>query len=1104
MVLAYKSIHESCDVTTPLFTHAFVYTLLHELFIFQAHQNVTSTYLYVYDNDHLIDYPMERTYVNVHQNQEAIIPCRPTNSDVKMTFFRGKTEDISNVLESNLMRYEATTGLTVLSGAMQFHSSQITCRAQLGSKIQDYHFILEFHEDFGHILPTPNIFPSTPLHLVVGEKLKLVCQIDFYDENPDVDLIWDLEGKRQRADIGNLQRRIDPMQRGHLIVSKALTVDPIQETDEGGYTCYTVSNSDSASKGNETVYTIKHIRKHDREAHISNVVFQGHPEIVRDSKRPRNLGFPIKWIFDVFATPDPQYLWIGPNGHEISHDTLEKYEFDVDETNHRIKLIINDLQLSDMGHYVFTIEVDNDAQDARPLVKDIDMYLKVAADPVVTLTAEFEKKLYLYQHSYEYTCRVEGYPIDEQSLQWTFHPCLDYGACNETVNVSPDLYSKLKPIDDLQNTNDHYNFSSILIVSAETSGIYRCKVCSEAATSSSICSQDETRVLISDYSQDGFTIVGPEVPNDIIEGDIVELTCAASIYTYDQVVWFKEKPKKLATDDKWEKLPPGITMDNRRSNFSVKENPKKLATEDKWKGLDLYPGIKMDRITKFSVISTITYPNVIIAEGGNFQCRAVLKNDTMDVVVDKEIEVVVLTPIKPSWSKTFGMNGTTISREQGHDREILDCSAHGRPPPVITWTKDGKSFPNVDTENTSSIQMAKDNSSIIFQVALPIHSGKYECSASNRAGTITGKAKFEVIEPIVFPGWVIALIVIGCTVIIILGIVLAWRVRVYNEKYKQLTAQELNMFENGDPGSINPELGVDDQADLLPYNKSYEFPRESLKLGKQLGSGAFGRVLKAQAIGINAWERSSTVAVKMVKPNADVMYVRALMSELKIMIHLGRHMNIVNLLGASTKCLARKELFVIVEYCRFGNLQKYLLQHRYHFISQVDPITGNIDFNIGQDAIDGYGNDFARAREEEEMSAAYLRPNNTNQDGYLMPNESVEQQQQKPTRNKSVRYVANPGDKRQRTISIQSDCNRIVSTDMTTLPEEEEESDSTNNEINPAGTTRPGVERSQSTKSEGGPGPGWRANMKGDYDVTTVKPISTKDLLCWAYQVRSD
>ena len=53
---------------------------------------------------------------------------------------------------------------------------------------------------------------------------------------------------------------------------------------------------------------------------------------------------------------------------------------------------------------------------------------------------------------------------------------------------------------------------------------------------------------------------------------------------------------------------------------------------------------------------------------------------------------------------------------------------------------------------------------------------------------------------------------------------------------------------------------------------------------KQLGSGAFGRVLKAQAYGIVSWEKSTTVAVKMVKPHADITYIRALMAELKIMI----------------------------------------------------------------------------------------------------------------------------------------------------------------------------------------------------------------------------
>ena len=114
----------------------------------------------------------------------------------------------------------------------------------------------------------------------------------------------------------------------------------------------------------------------------------------------------------------------------------------------------------------------------------------------------------------------------------------------------------------------------------------------------------------------------------------------------------------------------------------------------------------------------------------------------------------------------------------------------------------------------------------------------------------------------------------------------------------------------------------------------------------------------------------------MVKPHADITYIKALMAELKIMSHIGKHLNIVNLLGACTMTLNKRELLVIVEYCRFGNIQKYLMVHRNHYIDQVDPLTGDINFMIGEDIMDGIeddGRDMARVREEEEMSVAYAR-----------------------------------------------------------------------------------------------------------------------------------
>lgn len=72
-------------------------------------------------------------------------------------------------------------------------------------------------------------------------------------------------------------------------------------------------------------------------------------------------------------------------------------------------------------------------------------------------------------------------------------------------------------------------------------------------------------------------------------------------------------------------------------------------------------------------------------------------------------------------------------------------------------------------------------------------------------------------------------------------------------------------------------------------------------IGKQLGAGAFGRVVKAEAIGLDGGEPATTVAVKMVRSHGNMIGLKALMSELKIMIHMGSHLNVVNLRGACTK-----------------------------------------------------------------------------------------------------------------------------------------------------------------------------------------------------------
>ncbi|CAL8271121.1 unnamed protein product, partial [Arctogadus glacialis] len=127
----------------------------------------------------------------------------------------------------------------------------------------------------------------------------------------------------------------------------------------------------------------------------------------------------------------------------------------------------------------------------------------------------------------------------------------------------------------------------------------------------------------------------------------------------------------------------------------------------------------------------------------------------------------------------------------------------------------------------------------------------------------------------------------------------------------------------------------------LPYDSRWEFPRDRLVLGRILGSGAFGKVVEGTAYGLSRSQPVMKVAVKMLKPTARSSEKQALMSELKIMTHLGPHINIVNLLGACTKS---GPIYIITEYCLYGDLVNYLHKNRENFISlQPEKSRKNLD-----------------------------------------------------------------------------------------------------------------------------------------------------------------
>ncbi|ODN05394.1 Vascular endothelial growth factor receptor 3, partial [Orchesella cincta] len=153
----------------------------------------------------------------------------------------------------------------------------------------------------------------------------------------------------------------------------------------------------------------------------------------------------------------------------------------------------------------------------------------------------------------------------------------------------------------------------------------------------------------------------------------------------------------------------------------------------------------------------------------------------------------------------------------------------------------------------------------------------------------------------------------------------------FNAALCGLTDAEVEEFEKGcPPDREDPGLTIQNQA----FNKDFEILPENLDIDKSsiLGSGAFGCVYRGK---LNTETGSKSVAVKTVNPSADVAYFKTLLAELKVMTFLQQNDNVVNLIGACTAGIKNKELYVVVEFCPFGNLHDYLKARRGLFVNFV-------------------------------------------------------------------------------------------------------------------------------------------------------------------------
>lgn len=328
------------------------------------------------------------------------------------------------------------------------------------------------------------------------------------------------------------------------------------------------------------------------------------------------------------------------------------------------------------------------------------------------------------------------------------------------------------------------------------------------------------------------------------------------------------------------------------------------------------------QISETSYMSVLTLIRAKEEDSGNYTIRVENGNQSRDVSLMLEVKVpaVIVDLMDLHHGSATGQSVVCITR--------------GQPTPVVEWfvcknikhcANDSSAWvplPANSTEITMDSHIDEDSnleSQVMFghlESTLAVR-----CLARNEMAAVSREVKLVSNGP--HPELTVAAAVLVLLVIVIISLI----VLVVIWKQKPRYEIRWRVIESVSPDG-HEYIYVDPMQ--LPYDSRWEFPRDRLVLGRILGSGAFGKVVDGTAYGLSRSQPVMKVAVKMLKPTARSSEKQALMSELKIMTHLGPHLNIVNLLGACTKA---GPIYIITEYCFYGDLVNYLHKNRENFLS---------------------------------------------------------------------------------------------------------------------------------------------------------------------------
>ncbi|KAI5626817.1 platelet-derived growth factor receptor beta isoform X1, partial [Silurus asotus] len=334
--------------------------------------------------------------------------------------------------------------------------------------------------------------------------------------------------------------------------------------------------------------------------------------------------------------------------------------------------------------------------------------------------------------------------------------------------------------------------------------------------------------------------------------------------------------------------------------------------------------ISMRQEQETRYISTLTLVRVRLEQKGYYTIHVSNEDDSKEMTFD------LMVKVPPQITELS-------DHHLPEKKHAVTCVAEGVPSPTIRWfscesihkcsNKSAVWSPLVaDTENIDIVTNTTYNESRkihqVYSQVMFLHPQHItvRCQAGNERGARARDIRLvtnTLFSQVAVLAAVLALVVIAIIFIIIL--IAVWKKKPrYEIRWKVIesVSQDGHEYIYVDPVH-------------LPYDLAWEMPRDSLVLGRTLGSGAFGRVVEATAYGLTNSQSSTKVAVKMLKSTARRSETQALMSELKIMSHLGPHLNIVNLLGACTK---QGPLYLVTEFCRYGDLVDYLHRNKQSFL----------------------------------------------------------------------------------------------------------------------------------------------------------------------------